>query len=65
MRGALLEVKSSLKSLTKHLDPAEQLQAVQKFGTKELSLPKNAARLRDGIVLVNHLGSYTIYIDVF
>lgn len=48
MKGALLEVKSSLQSLTKHLeDPTgEQLQAVNKtLGIKEVGLPKNAARL--------------------
>jgi len=44
MKGALLEVKSSLQSLTKHLeDPTgEQLQAVNKtLGIKEVGLPKN------------------------
>ena len=43
MRGALLEVKSSLESLTKQLeDPAdEQLQAVQTLGIKKVRLPKN------------------------
>lgn len=59
MRGALLEVKSSLESLTKQLeDPAdEQLQAVQTLGIKEVRLPKNAARLRgwvsDGVNCLN------------
>ena len=67
MRGALLEVKSSLESLTKHLeDPAdEQLQAVQTLGIKEVRLPKNAARLRgwvsDGVNCLNLDGLRTSY----